>query len=634
MKKIKAIIGTTLVTSLLAMPTVLMAEDVKTTTSTSVTQENTTQPTSSANDEQLKSARSRIESDVNAIRSMILQTDNLDRLSSINQQNIVGLRDRLRNSYVTPLNNTAISTELNSFISVKVSQLESDYSTRLQLVNITTINNQSSELKQKIESVINNIRVSINTAGSIENLTSIKQQQMNGLRDRLRYSYFNSLQNPQLNAELEIFTQQKVSQLEQDYTQRLSQVQSGAVNNDQRTALRQKIESDVNAIRASFSSTDNADRLDSIKQQQMYSLRDRLRAFYISNIQNVQVKQELESFMQEKVSQLEKDYAQRLEQLKITNNDTTLNLRRQIELSINGIQNDISNTDNKEKLQLLLTRINSLKSEVQTKIDAVTNVEQKQQTQSFFNSKISVIENSLKEKLSKTENKEVKTTPEEQAKLKRDAIDAKKAELNKQIEQTQKQLQDLLKLRVQLQNMNVVDVNTQAEVEVAVEQLSSNGDISNALSLQKELLNKSYQKGDRQPFKKLGELLEKQGNTKINTYVNGKTPTFEVEPFIENGSTLIPIRAISEALQSEVKWDGTERKVNISKNGNEVILYIDKNIAYVNGQEKTLEVAPKIVDGSTFLPLRFISENLNANVEWQPQGQVIIIEDKSDVLQQ
>ena len=104
----------------------------------------------------------------------------------------------------------------------------------------------------------------------------------------------------------------------------------------------------------------------------------------------------------------------------------------------------------------------------------------------------------------------------------------------------------------------------------------------------------------------------------------------KVVPVIENDRTLVPIRVISETMGAEVSWDESEKKVTITKEGKEISLWIDNKNVLVNGEPLELDAAPAIRHSRTFVPLRFVSEALGANVEWKDETQAIIIT-KDDV---
>lgn len=99
----------------------------------------------------------------------------------------------------------------------------------------------------------------------------------------------------------------------------------------------------------------------------------------------------------------------------------------------------------------------------------------------------------------------------------------------------------------------------------------------------------------------------------------------EVAPFISNGRTLVPFRAIFEELGYTVDWDGATKTVTATYSGNVIKLTIGSNKALVNGYEIPLDVAPTIVNSSTVVPLRFVAENSGSFVNWNPEDKSISI---------
>ena len=97
------------------------------------------------------------------------------------------------------------------------------------------------------------------------------------------------------------------------------------------------------------------------------------------------------------------------------------------------------------------------------------------------------------------------------------------------------------------------------------------------------------------------------------------------KPIIKNGRTLLPIRTLIESLGGTIEWDAKEKKVSIYLNGHSIILWIGKTTALVDGSKVTLDVATEIINSRTYLPLRFISENLGASVNWDPTTRTITI---------
>jgi len=110
--------------------------------------------------------------------------------------------------------------------------------------------------------------------------------------------------------------------------------------------------------------------------------------------------------------------------------------------------------------------------------------------------------------------------------------------------------------------------------------------------------------------------------------VNGKLVSFpDGKPFIENGRTLVPVRFIAEALGYEVDWIQETRTVSI--NNGQILLPIGSSTATVNSVQVSIDVPAKLVvtNGSTrtYVPLRFVTENLNCTVDWFHANRSIVI---------
>lgn len=165
------------------------------------------------------------------------------------------------------------------------------------------------------------------------------------------------------------------------------------------------------------------------------------------------------------------------------------------------------------------------------------------------------------------------------------------------------------------------------EMDVALstvaEFLDENGSVTDAVYVQKEAIRANVKNIDS--YKKLGKMYEKMGKKGLKLYVNGEEPSFDTAPFIRDGSTLVPFRAISEALKATVSWNQDERSVTVTRDGITVKLYIDSKTAYIDGVALTLDVPAAIVNGSTVVPVRFVSEALEAAVKWESETQSVVI---------
>lgn len=108
-------------------------------------------------------------------------------------------------------------------------------------------------------------------------------------------------------------------------------------------------------------------------------------------------------------------------------------------------------------------------------------------------------------------------------------------------------------------------------------------------------------------------------------YVNGSQLQFDVPPALENGRTLVPLRAIFEALGAEVTWDSATWTVFASWDSGNMTLPIGSIQATVNGQLVQLDVPAQLIDGRTMVPLRFVGESMGALVGWYGNSQVVTI---------
>jgi hypothetical protein len=105
--------------------------------------------------------------------------------------------------------------------------------------------------------------------------------------------------------------------------------------------------------------------------------------------------------------------------------------------------------------------------------------------------------------------------------------------------------------------------------------------------------------------------------------VNGLTRKLDAAPFIKDGRTLIPIRALIETLGGSVEWNASTRTATVMLGSRTVALTIGSTTALVGGKPITLDVAPMIVKGRTFLPLRAVAENVGLDLAWEPISRTI-----------
>jgi len=107
--------------------------------------------------------------------------------------------------------------------------------------------------------------------------------------------------------------------------------------------------------------------------------------------------------------------------------------------------------------------------------------------------------------------------------------------------------------------------------------------------------------------------------------LGGNTIELDAAPFIEKNYTLVPLRFISEAFGATVQWNEALKVINIIYQGKSIMIQVGSTVAIVEGSTAKLDVAPKIVNGRTFVPIRFISETFGAEVLWDGTTKTITI---------
>lgn len=120
----------------------------------------------------------------------------------------------------------------------------------------------------------------------------------------------------------------------------------------------------------------------------------------------------------------------------------------------------------------------------------------------------------------------------------------------------------------------------------------------------------------------------------VNYTVNGQAKKMDAKPFISNSRTLVPLRFIIEAIGGDVAWDGDSRVVTVNSKGKNIILPIDSKKITVDGKEIAIDQAAIIKGDRTYVPIRFVAENLGMNVNYINESREIEIsyfEEKKDL---
>ncbi len=111
----------------------------------------------------------------------------------------------------------------------------------------------------------------------------------------------------------------------------------------------------------------------------------------------------------------------------------------------------------------------------------------------------------------------------------------------------------------------------------------------------------------------------------VDVIVDSEPLETDVPAQIVNGRTLVPLRAIFEELGAQVEWDGATQKITATRDSDTIELTVNDTKSFVNGEEYILDVPATIIDGRTLVPVRFVSEALDSHVFWISETQTVRI---------
>ncbi|WP_418702954.1 stalk domain-containing protein, partial [Anaerotignum faecicola] len=124
-------------------------------------------------------------------------------------------------------------------------------------------------------------------------------------------------------------------------------------------------------------------------------------------------------------------------------------------------------------------------------------------------------------------------------------------------------------------------------------------------------------------WKENNEIILTIGSRKISVF--GREIKNDVAPKIVNDRTMLPIRIVAESLGGTVTWNGELQRVTIQEGADVILITIGADTAYVNGTAVKLDAAAFVENGRTYLPLRFVSETLGAQVAWNEAEKTVTI---------
>ncbi|NBD24384.1 ABC transporter substrate-binding protein [Paenibacillus glycinis] len=111
----------------------------------------------------------------------------------------------------------------------------------------------------------------------------------------------------------------------------------------------------------------------------------------------------------------------------------------------------------------------------------------------------------------------------------------------------------------------------------------------------------------------------------IKVTLDGKSVSLDAAPTIVSGRTLVPYGGIVAALGGKASWDAASKAVSATQGGVSVKLTVGSRTAYIDGDAQTLEAAPVIVNGKTYVPLRLVSEAFGKWVSYSKPSATVAI---------
>ena len=120
-------------------------------------------------------------------------------------------------------------------------------------------------------------------------------------------------------------------------------------------------------------------------------------------------------------------------------------------------------------------------------------------------------------------------------------------------------------------------------------------------------------------------ILTGKESEEIGVFCNGTKLEFDQPPIMESDRVLVPLRVIFETLGADIEWDGTTQTVTAVRGETNISLQIDSNMMYKNGEAIELDVPARLLNDRTLVPIRAVSEAMEAKVEWIQEDKTVVI---------
>lgn len=118
------------------------------------------------------------------------------------------------------------------------------------------------------------------------------------------------------------------------------------------------------------------------------------------------------------------------------------------------------------------------------------------------------------------------------------------------------------------------------------------------------------------------------GEKSISLQINGSEISAEVPPTVIDGRTMVPVRAIFEAVGANIDFDAETKTITAKKGDATVNMTVGAKVATVNNKEVQLDAPAVIVNGRTLAPARFVAETFGYTVQWDAENKIVKINGK------
>ena len=123
---------------------------------------------------------------------------------------------------------------------------------------------------------------------------------------------------------------------------------------------------------------------------------------------------------------------------------------------------------------------------------------------------------------------------------------------------------------------------------------------------------------------------EERWANRVDLYLDAQPLEMDVPPDVRDGRTMVPIRAVAEALGADVGWEQETGRITLTRAGSTVTMTLDSTAAQVDGQAVEMDVAPYATEGRTLIPARYAAEFFGQRVTWDGNThRADILEDRS-----